>query len=156
MTYMLAIAVVAAAPALAATKAKPKAKPAAAATPAASDNPARHIIADRLGTDLTVKQVAVLNLVAHATAASVVCDSIDMNEEAVKGALTAVINESLPDLPSDADKGAFRDRILVGFGALTGLMIDEAAPKQASFCKVAEEEMNEEGTKSFIKPAAKK
>lgn len=149
-TYMIAIAILAAVPAQAATKAK--AKPAA---PAISDNPARHIITDRLGKDLTVRQVAVLNLVAHATTAAVLCDSIDMNEEAVKGALTAVINESLPDLPTDADKSAFRDRTLVGFGSLIGLMIDEAAPRKAAFCKTAEEEMSEEGTKSFLKPAAK-
>lgn len=148
-TSMLTIVILALSPAQAATRAGPK------PAPATADNPARHIITDRLGQDLTVQQVAVLNLVAHATAAAVLCDSIDMNEEAVKGALTAVINLSLPDLPTDADKSAFRDRTLVGFGSLVGLMIDEAAPRKAAFCKTAEEEMAEEGAKSFIKPAAK-
>lgn len=126
----------------------------AASAQALQDTPdtARDIVAQRLGQDLTTKQVAMLNLVAHATAAAITCPKIDMNEDAVKGALTIVINERLPDLKSDAERAAFRDRTLVGFGALVGLSIDEAAPKKAEFCKIAEQEMTEEGTASFIKP----
>ncbi|TVV71027.1 hypothetical protein [Sphingomonas solaris] len=114
---------------------------------------ARQIIAERLSADLSPKQIGVLNIVAHATASAIICPRINMNDEAIKGALTAVINEQLPDLKSEADRSAFRDRTLVGFGALVGLMVDEAAPKKAAFCTAAEAEMREEGTRSFVRPA---
>lgn len=114
---------------------------------------ARQIIVERLSVDLSPKQIGVLNIVAHATAAAAVCPRIDMNDEAIRGALTAVINEELPSLKNQAEQGAFRDRTLVGFGALVGLMIDEAAPKRAAFCDVAEAEMKEEGTRSFVRAA---
>jgi hypothetical protein len=120
---------------------------------APSSESTRQIIAERLPVDLSPKQIGVLNIVAHASAAAMICPRIDMNDEAIKGALTAVINEELPSLQTPADQGDFRDRTLVGFGALVGLMIDEAAPKKSAFCTAAEAEMKEEGTRSFVRPA---
>lgn len=113
---------------------------------------ARQIVAEKLGADFTQRQVAALNVVAHSTAASVLCDSLDPNELAVRSQLQRVLAESAPTVRGQAAREALRDRMLVGFGALLGLMLQDAAPNNPRFCAAAEADMRRQGAASLLVP----
>lgn len=124
----------------------------ATAQNAARYESARQIVAEKLGADFTQRQVAALNVVAHSTAVSILCDQLDLDEAAVRTRLQAVLAESPPATSASAAQNGLRDRMLVGFGALLGLMLEEAVPNNPRFCSAAEADMKKEGATSLLRP----
>lgn len=122
------------------------------AQPAKNHETARQIVVEKLGADYTQKQIATFNVIAHSMAASTLCDRLDLDNAAVARLLESVIAESAPTTGDQAAHDALRDRTLIGFGALVGLMLEEATPNNTKFCGAAESDMKKQGAGSLLKP----
>lgn len=118
----------------------------------AGHNAARAMLVERIAADLSPRQIATLNIVAHATAAATACPRLDLDDRAVTSAVSTVIGQGGPGL-AGGDQEAFKSRVLVGFGSLVGVTVDEAAGNTAAFCTQAEAEMQKDGGQSLLRRA---
>lgn len=114
-------------------------------------NAARAMLVARIAADLTPRQIATLNVVAHATAAATACPRLSLNDAAVVSAVSSVIGAGGPGLRSEADRDSFKSRVLVGFGSLVGITVDEAADTPDAFCAQAEADMQKDAARSFLR-----
>jgi hypothetical protein len=107
------------------------------------------IVIERLGRDLSHHAIANLSVLAHATAASLVCNNLMLDEEAVKAALDAPSDE-YSKMTDDEKRHQF-NFALVAFGALSALMVDEATGDKVKFCKVATEDAGKAEAGNLLK-----
>lgn len=103
----------------------------------------------RINQTLSHDEVAQLNLLAYAAAASGLCDGLELDEAAVYGALTAATHASA-DGADEKDAEIRKDFALIAFGILTGLILENGATDEASFCADADDYVDEAGTEAFL------
>lgn len=117
-------------------------------------NRATDLIVGKIHQDLDDSQLSALNLVAYATAISTLCPKIDLNDDAVTGAVSTIVAGGMAKYRTEAEQHAFKDRVLVGFGAMTALMLTDlgAKDRETRACSDAETAMQAEGPGSFLKP----
>lgn len=125
---------------------------ASAQVPKANYERAQQIIAEKLGADYNTQQVAIFNLAAHSVAVSVLCDSLDLDDAALSAQMDAAIMHGVSTTPDEM--ASLRNRTQIWFGALVGLMLEEAAPNNPQFCAAAEADMKKQGAGSLLKPHA--
>ena len=107
--------------------------------------------------DFTQKQVAVLQLAAHAAATAQLCDGISLDDVAVEKSVTAMMTEASEGV-SQQESVRLHDLALVTFGALTGIAMEQATKQEAAHCKAARSDASDPEKFAFLKldaPAAK-
>ena len=107
------------------------------------------IVVERLGKNLSHDEIAKLSILAHATAASLACDNLTLDEEALKSALNTPADDE--GKMSNDEKLHHFNFTLVAFGALSGLMVDEATSDKAKFCKIATEDSSKPEAGNLLK-----
>lgn len=127
-----------------------EAAPAAAELPPAAMTRALDVAMARISQDLSHEEVGVLNLIAHATAAAGLCADIGLDEGAVYGALTEVAHEATSEM-SEEEAARHRDFSLIAFGVLTGIMLQQGAENEASFCDAAVAVAQDPEVEKFIR-----
>jgi hypothetical protein len=86
--------------------------------------------------DFTQKQVAVLQLTAHAAATAQLCDGISLDDVAVQKAVGEMMNQAAGGM-SQAEQIRLHDLALITFGTLSGLALAEESRRGPAFCKAA-------------------
>lgn len=104
----------------------------------------------RINQTLSHDEVAQINLLAYASAASGLCADLELDEAAVYGALTSAAHDSLDGAGED-DAQLHKDFSLIAFGVITGLILENAAADEAGFCAEAVQYSTDMGTDAFLK-----
>lgn len=103
----------------------------------------------RIVQDLSHEQVAVLNLIAHATAAAGLCDNLTLDEGAVHGALVEATHDSTAGASAE-DVQNHRDFAMIAYGVLVGLAMDRAVKDEAAFCADATAKIDDPEENMFL------
>lgn len=106
------------------------------AAPAFANDRAFDVAMGRIVQDLSHEQVAVLQLLAHATAAAGLCEGLTLDEGAVHGALVEATHDATSNA-SDEDMQFHRDFAMIAFGVMVGFAMDRATKDEATFCAAA-------------------
>lgn len=99
---------------------------------------------------LTEKQQGVINGIAYAASAALLCDGIDIDADKVAAATTAVLAESPPDLTDEEQLERYTN-IMLMLGTAKGILLAEGALHKAEFCASASKEKADTQVANFWK-----
>jgi len=99
---------------------------------------------------LNDKQMAVVNSIAYAASAALLCEGIDIDPEKVAVATTAVLAETPPDL-SDEEQLERYTNIMLMMGTAKGILLAEGALHKEAFCATANTEKADAQATTFWK-----
>lgn len=99
---------------------------------------------------LTEKQQAVINGIAFAASAALLCDGIDIDADKVAAATTAVLAESPPDLTDEEQLERYTN-IMLMLGTAKGILLAEGALHKTEFCASATKEKADTQVANFWK-----
>ncbi len=85
---------------------------------------------------LNEKQQALINGIAYAASAALLCDGIDIDADKVAAATTAVLAESPADLTDEEQLERYTN-IMLTLGTAKGILLAEGALHKAEFCASA-------------------
>lgn len=99
---------------------------------------------------LNEKQQGVINGIAYAASAALLCDGIDIDADKVAAATTAVLAESPPDLTDEEQLERYTN-IMLMLGTAKGILLAEGALHKAEFCASATKEKADTQVTNFWK-----
>lgn len=124
--------------------------PVQAQTLAARPSRAMTIAVGEATKDFTQKQVAVLQLAAHAAATAQLCDGVSLDDVAVEKSVGDMMTEASQGV-SEQERIRLHDLALVTFGALSGLALGEATRNEAAYCKTARADASDPEKFAFLR-----
>lgn len=99
---------------------------------------------------LTDKQQAVINSIAYAASAALLCEGIDIDADKVAAATTAVLADGPKDLTEDEQLERYTNIILM-MGTAKGILLAEGALHKDAFCASANKEKADVQSANFWK-----
>lgn len=99
---------------------------------------------------LNDKQMAVINTIAYAAAAALLCDGIDIDADKVATATTAVLADGPKDLTDDEQLERYTN-IMLMLGTAKGILLAEGALHKQDFCASASKEKADAQSVNFWK-----
>lgn len=99
---------------------------------------------------LNDKQQGVINSIAYAASAALLCEGIDIDPEKVALATTAVLAETPPDLTDEEQLERYTN-IMLMLGTAKGILLAEGALHKDAFCATANTEKADTQVPNFWK-----
>lgn len=99
---------------------------------------------------LNDKQMGVINAIAYAASAALLCDGIDIDPDKVAVATTAVLAETPPDLTDEEQLERYTN-IMLMLGTAKGILLAEGALHKDAFCATANTEKADTQAPNFWK-----
>jgi len=99
---------------------------------------------------LNDKQMAVINTIAYAASAALLCDGIDIDPDKVATATTAVLADGPQDLTEEEQLERYTN-IMLMLGTAKGILLAEGALHKDAFCASASKEKADVQSANFWK-----